>query len=328
MNLNEIRNLRGRFDELYSKFQMSGSKLFYWIDYLTDYVLYGASLNDYFAYGFYKLRPNGKNEFITYRRYHKLQRILNAKKDIEILRDKSKFNVYFSDFTKRESVLFNEMAFDDFKSFFARHHVVFVKDTQSFRGKGIICYSEGEVNIDSLYIKLKESNSVYLLEPKISELKELQDFHPWSINTIRIVTVYDDKRDVVHFMNARIRMGNNKRNVDNFHASGIGANIDLETGIINSIGYDMYNNTYIKHPLTGKQILGFQIPYWEECKAFAEKAARHLPSVRYVGWDIVIMKNGEFLLIEGNDNADHDFQQLHNKGLWKEYKALLKEIKN
>ena len=81
-----------------------------------------------------------------------------------------------------------------------------------------------------------------------------------------------------------------------------------------------------KHPITGKQILGYQIPYWEECKKFAEKAARHIPTVRYVGWDIVIMENGDFLLIEGNDNADHDFQQLHNKGLWKEYKVLLKQL--
>ncbi len=326
MSTSKIKHLQNRFNELYDKFHMSGWKGWYWIDYLTDFVIYGTSLNDYFAYGFYKLKPNGKNEWITYRRYHKIQDLLNDKNDIDILRDKSKFNVRFSEFVKRESCVFSEMTVDEFKSFFAKHHTVFVKDTQSYRGRGISSYTDGDIDLDKLYKELQETKSVYLLEPKIKEIKSLEDFHPWSINTIRIVTVYDDKKDVVHFMNARIRMGNNKRNVDNFHASGIGANIDIETGIINSIGYDMFENTYIKHPLTGKQIIGFQIPYWEECKKFAEKAAKHLPSVRYVGWDIVIMENGEFLLIEGNDNADHDFQQLHNKGLWKEYKALLEDM--
>ena len=324
--LKKRKYLYERFNNLYEKFHVSGIKIFYLIDYFYNYLVYGTSLNDYFAYGFYKLKPNGKNEFITYRRYHKIQDICNNKKDIEILRDKSKFNVEFSEFTKRESCLFNEMSLEDFKAFFKKHHVVFVKDTQSYRGKGISCYEENNVNLDELYRELEGNQSVYLLEPRITQIKELEEFHPWSINTIRIVTVYDDKKDIVHFMNARIRIGNNRKNVDNFHAGGIGANIDLETGIINSIGYDMYENIYIKHPITGKQILGFQIPYWEDCKKYAEKAARRIPTVRYVGWDIVILNGGEFLLIEGNDNADHDFQQLHNKGLWKEYKAILKDL--
>lgn len=127
-------------------------------------------------------------------------------------------------------------------------------------------------------------------------------------------------------MNARIRMGNNKNNVDNFHFQGIGANIDIQSGVINSLGYDMFDNTYICHPLTGKQIVGFQIPCWEECKLFVEKAARMIPTVRYIGWDVVIGVNGNFSLIEANDNADHDFQQLYNKGLWKEYRKVLSKI--
>lgn len=315
-----------RFNELYTKFHLSGWKLFYWIDYFINLLLYGTSLNDYFAYGFYKLRPNGKNEYITYRRYHKIQNVCNNKNDIEILRDKCKFNTFFSDFVKRESKVFNEMSFEEFKSFFTKHHTIFVKDMHGYRGKGIACYSDTQIESEHLYKQLYKDGARYIIEPKINQIKELEEFHPWSINTIRIVTVYDNKNDVVHFMNALIRIGNNKQNIDNFHASGLAANINIETGIIDSIGFDMYENTYIKHPITGKQILGYKIPYWEECKKYVEKAARHIPSVRYVGWDIVIMENGDFLLIEGNDNADHDFQQLHNKGLWKEYKAILKDL--
>ena len=122
-------------------------------------------------------------------------------------------------------------------------------------------------------------------------------------------------------------MGNKKNSVDNFHFDGIGANVDIETGIINTIGYDTYNKTYILHPETKKQIIGFQIPNWNECILFIKKAAKRLPSVRYIGWDLVIKNDGSLCLIEANDNADHDFQQLHNKGLWREYKSILKNLK-
>ena len=55
-----------------------------------------------------------------------------------------------------------------------------------------------------------------------------------------------------------------------------------------------------------------------------EKAARSIPKVRYIGWDVVLKDDGELCIIEANDNADHDIQQLHHGGMWREYKAILK----
>lgn len=162
------------------------------------------------------------------------------------------------------------------------------------------------------------------MEEQISQIQDLAEFHPWSINTIRIVTLYDTVKDTVHIMSARLRIGNKKNSVDNFHFYGIGANINIETGLIDSVGYDAYNKTYLVHPITKKQIIGFQMPYWNECKDFAVNVAKRIPTVRYIGWDIVMQENGHFVLIEGNDNADHDFQQLHYMGLWKQYKSVLK----
>ena len=152
------------------------------------------------------------------------------------------------------------------------------------------------------------------MEEQISQIQDLAEFHPWSINTIRIVTLYDTVKDTVHIMSARLRIGNKKNSVDNFHFYGIGANINIETGLIDSVGYDAYNKTYLVHPITKKQIIGFQMPYWNECKDFAVNVAKRIPTVRYIGWDIVMQENGHFVLIEGNDNADHDFQQLHYSG--------------
>ena len=79
---------------------------------------------------------------------------------------------------------------------------------------------------------VKQNDAHYILEEPLTEIESIQSFHPWSINTIRIVSLYDAKNEVVNFMNARIRIGNKKNNVDNFHYDGIGANIDINTGII------------------------------------------------------------------------------------------------
>ena len=303
---------------------------FYFIDYVFALMVDGASISDYFAYGFYKKRRNGRNEYITFKRYHRIQNKCNPiKEDRDICRNKVKFNSRFKDFLGRGWLDITNSSFEDFESFIQRNEIVFIKEVLGFRGIGTTKYETKKIkDVKALYNELhNDKNAHYVAEEKITQINSLSEFHPWSVNTIRIVTVYNNLTDEVHFMNARLRMGNKKNSVDNFHFDGIGANINIESGIIDSVGYDVHNQTYIVHPETGKQIIGFKIPYWEECKKFAEKAARNIPEVRYIGWDIVIRENGDFLLIEGNDNADHDFQQLYNKGLWKEYKEILKDIK-
>ncbi len=330
--MNKIRYIRKRFQDMLQLYIGNDvclyMKCLYFLDWLFAFLIQGASVSDYFGYGFYKKRINGRNEYITYRRFCKIQNICNKIEDRDLCRNKIKFNKYFFDFLGRKSLDVNNSSFEDFKSFFERNREVFVKEISSYRGKGVKMYSFDNIDILQLYTNLKsEKNNHYILEEKIVQAEALAEFHPWSINTIRIVTLYDNIEDIVYFMSARLRMGNKQNVVDNFHYEGIGANVDIETGIIDSVGYNVRNEFFFNHPITGKQIIGFKIPYWQECKEFVMKAARHIPTVRYVGWDIVLLEGGKFLLIEGNDNADHDFQQLHYRGLWKEYKKMLKQLR-
>ena len=298
-----------------------------WLGWINNAILYGASISDYFAYGFYKLNHTGKQEYITYRRYHQIMRKANIQSDLHICRNKIDFNEYFSDSLGREWIDTQKATVEDIKLFTQKHPYFFCKEILSFRGIGVTRVESKGLNPDLFLRKcLEDELSHYILEEPLQEIESLQEFHPWSINTIRVVTLYNTATNTVHFMNARLRMGNKKNNVDNFHFDGIGANVDVETGIINGVGYDTHNNTYLVHPLTGKQIIGFKIPYWEKCKQFIEEAARRMPTIRYVGWDLVIRPDGEMCLIEANDNADHDFQQLHNKGLLIEYKHILKNF--
>lgn len=329
MNISYITHRFKQMERDYAGNNISLPKrIWYVIDYLFAALFQGASISDYFAYGFYKLRPSGRNEYITYRRFHKILHIANNPQDIHLCRNKIDFNNHFSDILGRNWLDLNTATMQDISAFVHKYPVFFIKDILGFRGDGVKRIESDKINIETFFKnKLSQSGTHYIVEEPLTELDTIQEFHPWSINTIRIVTLYDTTTDIVHFMNARIRIGNKHNNVDNFHYNGIGANIDVATGIIDSVGYDTHNNTYILHPITNKQILGFQIPQWSQCLSFIEGAARRLPSIRYIGWDLVIKKDGTLCLIEANDNADHDFQQLHNKGLWKEYKNFLKHLR-
>ena len=102
---------------------------FYFIDYIISLLLDGASISDYFAYGFYKQRRNGRNEYITKKRYHRIQNICNPLKiDREICRNKVKFNNRFNTFLGRDWLDVSNSCFEDFYSFIQKHEIVFIKE--------------------------------------------------------------------------------------------------------------------------------------------------------------------------------------------------------
>lgn len=303
-------------------------KIYYIFDYCISFVFQGASFKDYFAYAFYEKRFAGRNRYITYRRFVKILKTCNKRASIPFLRDKSLFNQRYSKYLHRENYDLNIISEEGFVDFTQKHQDFFVKDVLGFQGNSVWFYHAPDIDARNLFHKLRNDKGChFIVEDKLEQHKDLATFHPNSVNTIRIVTVYDDKQDKLHFMFAKLRMGNNGAHLDNTHAGGISGNIDVETGIINTPGYDVTTNQeYIYHPYTGKQIIGFQIPYWQECKSFIEEVARVTPEIRYVGWDVVVLQDGTFALIEGNDNADHDGQEIHYKGLWKEYKVIIDNL--
>jgi len=58
----------------------------------------------------------------------------------------------------------------------------------------------------------------------------------------------------------------------------------------------------LHHPDTGIQIIGAQIPKWEELLALVEELVKIIPEQKYVGWDLALTTNG-WCMIEGNDRA-------------------------
>jgi hypothetical protein len=62
------------------------------------------------------------------------------------------------------------------------------------------------------------------------------------------------------------------------------------------------------HPDSRLPISGLRIPEIDEIRRLAIQAARRLPEVQSIGWDIALGENGP-CLIEGNDRWSHQLLQ-------------------
>jgi hypothetical protein len=123
----------------------------------------------------------------------------------------------------------------------------------------------------------------------------------------------------------RTSFGEN-RTVDNLHAGGIGALVDIDTGRLgqaSNLGSDARLGWFASHPDTGAPIEGRVIPRWTETKAAALAAHRQFTDRVVVGWDIAILDDGP-IIVEGNGNPDLDIlQRFMRTGLRKHRFAAL-----
>ena len=199
-----------------------------------------------------------------------------------------------------------------------------IKPTTGSCGQNIEKIELKDQNLKKLYDRLQK-DKIYLVEEVAKQCEEISSLHESSINTVRVVTLKG--KVIVAFL----RIGNHNNVVDNFNHGGMAAPINTETGIIEFPAIDKNYNEYKVHPLSQKDIVGFQIPKWDEVKELCEGAAKVIPEVGLTGWDVCIGSEKTFL-IEGNEFPGHDIYQLppHRKdniGLYPLFKERMEEDK-
>lgn len=89
------------------------------------------------------------------------------------------------------------------------------------------------------------------------------------------------------------------------------AAIDLETGRLGEMTGDKpecLSEWYQRHPVTGVEIVGRQVPQWNEIAELAERAHAICRDRILVGWDIAVTPQGP-VLIEGNSYPDVHYPQ-------------------
>ncbi len=140
---------------------------------------------------------------------------------------------------------------------------------------------------------------------------ELHDLTAGALSTVRLLSCRNEAGDFEATC-AAFRMSVNPASpIDNFHAGGVAAAVDLASGCLGpatTLGMGEDFSWYEKHPVTGGRIEGRQLPYWRETLALAERAHRVFPDYVLVGWDIAILEDGP-CIIEGNRGPDVDIHQ-------------------
>ena len=272
-------------------------------DYKKAFWKHRVTYSEYMdRYEYWKLDEKQRDEFISRSEMQCVYRKLGDVNVMKVFYNKIEFLTHFHQFIHRKWIIVKDSSLEDFKKMVEATDCI-AKPIEGTAGQGIfkIC-AQNVDNWEELYKKCVEKN--ILLEECIQSNEELKAFHPNSLNTIRVVTVSNGDRFVV--FGALFRMGAHGSVVDNTHAGGVFAPINVETGVIDIEAVDSINNHYKCHPDTQKQIVGFKIPYWDEIIETCKKASKTIPNIRFAGWDVCVTKDGFIELIEGNHAPDFD----------------------
>ena len=292
---------------------------------------------DYFYYKFMEMPVNEKSKYTSRLLMYRFQRKFNKQKDREIFKNKNLFHITFKSFISHKTWnLSQTTSLNDFLKWIieVKPSKIVLKDPLGQAGRAVLVFdvdysSNGALiisfSIDQM-ISRKIEEGYSLAEAYVRQHNILMNLFPDALNTIRITT-FLHSNGVVEILYAIIRIGFDKP-VDNFDAGGISALIDLDTGVVIEKGVfknPFKNRNLEKHPITNFPILGLQIPYWQDILTMVKSAAMVVPSVRTVGWDVIITDNGPALL-EGNDNWDKThWECCENKGMKEKVLALYNE---
>lgn len=272
-------------------------------DYKKAFKKHRVTYSEYmYSYEYWRLSEEERDEFISTSEMQCIYRKLGKRKVRNVFHDKVEFLNLFHAFVHRKWALTKDLTFEQFQAMIQQFDCI-AKPIDGTRGDGIfkICASD-VTDWNDLYVRCVKEN--ILLEECIQACDEIAAFHPNSLNTIRVVTVSNKDKCVV--FGALFRMGAHGSVIDNTHAGGVYAPINVETGTIDIEAIDSQNHHYANHPDTGKLIKGFKIPKWEQIVETCKSATKNIPDIHFAGWDLCITNNDEIEIIEGNHAPDFD----------------------
>lgn len=166
---------------------------------------------------------------------------------------------------------------------------------------------------ERLIARWRESSAktVLLVQPRLTNHPAIADLGSGALSTVRILTCLDEAGEPEAIGAAmRMSVGQN-RTVDNFHAGGIAATVELHSGRLSratDLGLDARLGWLSRHPDTGAQIEGREIADWDKLCALAIQAHRAFADRVLIGWDIAPLADGP-CIIEGNSSPDLDILQ-------------------
>ncbi len=154
----------------------------------------------------------------------------------------------------------------------------------------------------------------YVVQEMLVQHPLIAELYPHTINTVRLVT-HMTKSGAVQTPFAVLRLGRAGSLTDSWDKGGVAVAVDPETGRLSSgiIKPKHGGGRVDAHPDTGVSFIDRTLPMWSDVLAICTRAAKVLPGVRSIGWDIVIGTQGPVIL-EANEEWSLIMVQAHTDG--------------
>ena len=258
-------------------------------------IKYQAGYYDYQEFEFYNLNKEERKTYLTRGKNNEIVKRFNDRTSFHKFEDKAEFNSIFNKYLNRNWMVLTDSNYSDFEKFLKDNKAIIVKPIDDEGGNGVekFVYSN-DLNCKELYDKLF-ANGQLLIEECIKQHKDMNILYDKSVNTMRMFTFY--KNGESYFLQAVLKIGNGGV-VDNFSSGGMYTYVS-DAGDVYVEAIDKNDNIYHTHPISNHKIVGFKVPMFNEAIELVKEAAKVIPEVAYVGWDIAISENGP-VIVEGN----------------------------
>jgi hypothetical protein len=157
--------------------------------------------------------------------------------------------------------------------------------------------------------------SGFIVQERVRAHPDLAELNPDALNSLRVHTfVRGDGSVQLH--SAILRLGRRGEPLEGLSAGAIAVEVtDHEHGILGEgvVRPAFGGGSYQAHPDTGVPFSGRKLPHWKAVVELAMRAARVVPALRVIGWDIAITPEGPSL-IEGNADWNPNNAQAHGRG--------------
>lgn len=305
-------NWSSRFKE---SFQLFGVKEIgeclndYIIDSYACSVLYGIAPEEYFQFKFYEKNDLGRKEYFCDQERFKLLRPFYDFEKYELVRDKWRQYNSLKEYYRRDCILLGSdesASYEEFCQFVANKDIFIFKPTRASCGQGVKLLKVNKNNLHEQYMELCKLGGI--ADEQIVQKACMSEFHTDSVNTVRLIALRGlDGRN--YYTQCLFRIGRGAAIVDN-SSEAVRAMIDENTGVVYTYGTDSYGNKFIHHPDTGKQIVGFNIPEWNDLLKIADDVMAILEDyARFIGFDFALSEEG-WKIIEVNPFPQMVTQQI------------------
>ena len=209
------------------------------------------------------------------------------------------------------------------------HHSLAIKPMRGHHGLGFRAFIWNQDHWDHDGVSFSSEELIQWIDRQQGSfvIQEMVTCHPHIesltacpvCQTVRVMTVLDATGPEILDI-AAFKLTAPSNLVDNFYhgkTGNIAARIDAKTGMVTDAVSSMLPGGGFKHigshPVSGKRLIGYQVPEWHNILSLARDAAQKFAPLRTIGWDIAITAD-RVLMIEGNFRYDPTFFNLFGGG--------------